>query len=215
MPWTILEAHLSSPRMGRYLDDCKGDKVRAVEAYTHNLLISEALMPLLHVLEISLRNGIHQRMTAHHGRDDWYEAWRGDHNFSEQFSYVIAAKSKLAGRQEACTPDKVVAELSFGFWVSLFNRKVITETSKPLLLAFSRCPKGQRRPDPIRAKLNKIRNLRNRCFHHEPMLWMPLHGLHTEAQEVIKWISPDLQCWLATHDRFPAVFTAWSAWRVS
>jgi len=211
MSWTTLETHLSSPRMQRYLDDNQGDKLRAVDAYTHNLLISEALMPLLHVLEVSLRNGIHQRMTIHHGRADWYEVWRGNSLFREQYAYVTAAQRKLLSRQEVSTPDKLIAELSFGFWVSLFNRKVIMETSKPLLLTFTRCPKGQRRPEPIRAKLNKIRVLRNRCFHHEPLLWMPLHALHTEAQDVIQWISPDLQFWLSKHDRFPVVFAAWHA----
>ncbi|MEK6789272.1 MAG: hypothetical protein AABY68_10015 [Pseudomonadota bacterium] len=191
---------------------CGGDKARAVDAYTHNMLISEAFIPVLHVLEVALRNGIHQRMSSHYGRDDWYEAWVGDSNFNEQLGYVQEAKRKLAQRREAVSTDKVVAELNFGFWVSLFNRKIIHDTSKPLMLSFPRCPKAQRRPEPIRSKLNKIRNLRNRCFHHEPMVWMPLHALHTDAHEVIKWISPDLQLWLSSHDRLPMTFHAWRAW---
>ena len=212
MSWMTLETHLSSPRMGRYLKYCVGDTTRAVEAYTHNMRVSEAFIPTLHVMEVALRNGIHQRMSSHYGRDDWYEAWLGDPDFSEQLRYVQAAKRKLAQRQEVASADKVVAELNFGFWVSLFNRKVIQGTSKPLMLSFPWCPKSQRRPEPIRAKLNKIRNLRNRCFHHEPVVWMPLHILHADAHEVIQWISPDLELWLASLDRLPMVFQAWRIW---
>lgn len=215
MPWTTLEAHLSSPRMGRYLKHCGGDKVRAVGAYTHNMLIGEAFIPALHVLEVALRNGIHSCMSSHHGRDDWYEVWVGDPDFDEQLGYVREAKRKLAQRGEPTSADKVVAELNFGFWTSLFNRKIIIHTSKPLMLTFPRCPKGQRQPDTIRSKLNKIRNLRNRCFHHEPMVWMPLHALHRDAHEVIKWISPDLHLWLSAHDRLPATLRAWQVWSAS
>lgn len=215
MSWTTLEAHLSSPRMGRYLKHCRGDKIRAVDAYTHNMLIGEAFIPALHVLEVALRNGIHSRMASHHLRDDWYEVWVGNPDFDEQLGYVREAKRKLAQRGESTSADKVVAELNFGFWTSLFNRKIIIHTSKPLMLAFPRCPKGQRQPDTIRSKLNKIRSLRNRCFHHEPMVWMPLPALHRDAHEVIKWISPDLQLWLSAHDRLPATLSAWHAWSAS
>jgi len=72
-----------------------------------------------------------------------------------------------------------------------------------------------RRPDSIRTRLNKGRDLRNRCFHHEPLLWQPLYELHRDISEVIKWIDPCLYAWIRTHDRVPGTLADWAKWKDS
>jgi hypothetical protein len=79
------------------------------------------------------------------------------------------AKNKLQRRAETATPDKIVAELTFGFWSSLFNGSFQSVLWKDLRLVFPRCPKRQRQRHAIASALNQIRNLRNRIFHHEPL----------------------------------------------
>ncbi|MDR2924663.1 MAG: hypothetical protein LBU76_01705 [Azoarcus sp.] len=71
------------------------------------------------------------------------------------------AKKKLSKRKEQQNQDKVLAELNFGFWTSLFNAKVERILLKDLRLVFAHCPKEKRQRGEISPELNTIRNLRN------------------------------------------------------
>ncbi|MGV8497810.1 hypothetical protein [Pseudomonas aeruginosa] len=213
MNWNDLEKHFSPARLGRYRAARGGDVARAAADYSSNVLLSEAMVPLLNVLEIALRNGIHARLSRLYGRTDWWESWVGDPAFSWQNKEVANAKAKLARRHEAQTPDKVLAELTFGFWSSLFNTQFQTALWKDLRLVFARCPKPQRQRHNISAALNQIRDLRNRVFHHEPLLWLTptLLDQHAVGVTVINWIDPQLGKWLGNHDRLPTTWADWVA----
>ncbi|MFG5780052.1 hypothetical protein ACFIQF_23615, partial [Comamonas sp. J-3] len=84
---------------------------------------------------------------------------------------------------------------------------------KDLRLVFARCPKPQRQRHNISAALNQIRDLRNRVFHHEPLLWLTptLLDQHTVGVTVINWVDPQLGKWLGNHDRLPATWAGWVA----
>ncbi|AVB17288.1 MULTISPECIES: Abi family protein [Pseudomonas syringae group] len=208
MNWSDLEKHFSSARLSRYRASCAGDEVKAATAYVNNMLLAEAMMPMLSVLEIALKNGIHRRLSALYHRADWWEEWASDQAFAWQSREVASAKNKLQRRSETATTDKIVAELAFGFWSSLFNGSFQTVLWKDLRLVFPRCPKHQRKRQTISSALNLIRNLRNRVFHHEQLLWLApsLLDLHMKGTEVIGWLDPQLVPWLAQYDRLPATW---------
>jgi len=214
MIWKTLESKLSAPRMSRYLQGYKGVESKAAEAYLHNMRIAESLVSVFHVLEVSLRNGIQKEMAIHYGRDDWYGAWAacGDLALERLYHKVREAEVNLTQRCLAKTPDNIVSELNFGFWTAMFNRASINKLSRPLMKVFYYCPKAAKQPDLIRARLNHGRNLRNRCFHHEPLLWQPLFQLHRDISEVVQWIDPALSNWLKAHDRFPDAMANWRHW---
>jgi len=209
MDWIDLERHFSPARFGRYRIACGGDEARAEYAYLSNMRVAEAMIPMLSVLEIALKNGIHRRLTMLYKRSDWWEAW-GDAMFAWQIREVAAASTKLARRREAATPDKIIAELAFGFWSSLFNVHFQDVLWKELRLVFPRCPKHQRKRHTVSVALNQIRDLRNRVFHHEQLLWLTpsLNVLHERGLEVIGWLDPQLPAWLAPHDRLPLTWKA-------
>jgi len=165
-------------------------------------------MPALGVLEIALKNAVHRRLSMTYQRDDWWEHWIGDPMFTWQRREVEGAALKLHRRMEADIPDKLVAELTFGFWTSLFNVQFQEVLWKELRLVFPRCPKQQRKRHTVSASLNQIRHLRNRVFHHEQLLWLApsLSDLHARAIEVIGWLDPQLPQWLAPIDRLPATW---------
>lgn len=215
MVWLVLESKLSTPRMSRYLQACQGNRELAAQAYVHNMRLAESLVSIFHVLEVALRNGIQKEMTFASCRDDWYESWERSHNVGLRSLHakVSVAKQALARRGGGLVPGKIIAELSFGFWTSMFNRVTIRDLSKPLMKVFFHCPKAIRQPDLFRTRLNAARDLRNRCFHHEPLLWKPLSELHREILEMIGWIDPVLAIWLRDHDQFPSAFCAWKGWR--
>lgn len=210
MDWSDLEKHFSAARLGRYRASCNGDVNRAARAYVNNMLLAEATMPMLNVLEIALKNGVHQRLTILYKRSDWWEYWVHDPSFVWQVREVINAKAKLQRRAEALTPDKIIAELPFGFWSSLFNVQFQTILWKDLRLVFPRCPKPQRQRHTVSSALHQIRELRNRVFHHEQLLWLSpsLIDLHSKGVEVIGWLDPKLPPWLAGYDRLPASWAA-------
>lgn len=210
MNWNDLEKHFSAARLGRYRASCGGDEGRAARAYVNNMLLAEAMMPMLNVLEIALKNGIHRRLHIVYGRPDWWEAWNGNPVFQSQSREIAGAKDKLQRRAEAATPDKIIAELAFGFWSSLFNVRFQTVLWKDLRLVFPRCPKPQRQRHTISSALNQVRELRNRVFHHEQLLWLnpALIDLHSKGLEVVGWLDPQLPQWLQQYDRLP---TTWAA----
>lgn len=210
MDWNELEKHFSSARLGRYRASCNGDETRAAQAYVNNLLLAEAMMPMLSVLEIALKNGIHRRLSAFYARPDWWEVLAGNPSFEWQTREVSSTKAKLQRRAEATTPDKIIAELAFGFWSSLFNVHFQAILWKELRLVFPRCPKPQRQRHTVSSALNQIRDLRNRVFHHEQLLWLnpSLIDLHNKGIEVITWLDPKLPPWLASFDRLPVTWAA-------
>jgi hypothetical protein len=210
MNWNDLEKHFSAARLGRYRASCGGDENKAATAYVHNMLLAEAMVPMLNVLEIALKNSVHGRLSTLYGRVDWWEAWAGDQAFAWQTREVSSAKTKLQRRAETSTPDKIVAELAFGFWSSLFNASFQIVLWKDLRLVFPRCPKHHRQRHTISSALNQIRDLRNRVFHHEQLLWLnpTLLDLHTRGTEVVGWLDPQLVTWLAKYDRLPASWAA-------
>lgn len=209
MNWSDLEKHFSPARLRRYRASCDGDEVRAARAYINNILLAEAMMPMLNVLEIALKNGINRRLSTFYGRIDWWDAWIGNPIFAWQCSEVVNAKRKLQRRAEAATADKIVAELAFGFWSSLFNVQLQTVLWKELRLVFPRCPKPQRQRHTVSSTLNQVRDLRNRVVHHEQLLWLnpDLVHLHAKGLELIGWLDPQLPAWLAQYDRLPATWS--------
>lgn len=210
MDWTDLEKHFSHARLGRYRASCGGDQFRAAEAYASNLLLAEAMMPMLSVLETALKNGIHRHLSILYQRGDWWETWSGVPIFARQLEEVAAARAKLQRRNEQGTADKIVAELAFGFWSSLFNKSFQTALWHELRLVFPRCPRHQRQRHTVSAALNQLRALRNRVFHHEQLLWLTplLLDLHAKGVEVIGWLDPKLVPWLGGMDRLPMVWAA-------
>lgn len=214
MNWNDFEQHFSAARVGRYQAHFHGNAARAMGAYAHNLLLAEATLPLLNVLEIALRNRLQDLMTQFYSRLDWWEALRGNPQFNWQVSEVDKAKAKLLKRCEAQTVDKIVAELTFGFWSSLFNTQFQHTLWKPLRLAFANCPRQYRQRHTISAALNEARDLRNRVVHHESLLWLTpsLLDMHTKCTTILGWIDPKLVKWVAVHDRLPGAWAAWQAY---
>lgn len=213
MRWTDFESAFSAARVGRYKARCRGSEAHAIAAYRHNLLLSEALTPFLCTVEIALRNAVHGQLARHYGRPDWWEAWQGDRRFKHQLNEIGTARNKLQRRKEAQVPDKIVAELTFGFWSTLFNAEFQAELWQPLRRAFPHCPKTRRQRGTISSVVNKLRMLRNRAFHHEPVLWIQGDAglIHRDGLELLAWMHGSLGPWFGRIDRVPHVWAGWKA----
>lgn len=206
---TDLRPTISAARFQRY-QSATGDDLETVVNYLWNMALAEAFYCSLNSVEIALRNGLHDTLTTHFGTPGWYDQ-KGllDQN---QVDDVNAVKKRIRRDGESVTPDRVVSELNFGFWVTILSRNYNArlwqgQNAAPLRQAFPRIPKQFRQRQPIHQHYNAIRELRNRVFHHEPLFDdRILRQRHGEINRGIGWISPRLLAWVKEVDRFPHVY---------
>jgi hypothetical protein len=198
-----LEAVLSPPRFGTYLREAGGNRHKAMELYCWNTDISAALYIMLQYCELSVRNGAVEAIEAVFGAN-WH--------LNRGFNYTLPVLRGGRGYQprndlQLCatrlpTAGKVVAELKFAFWQHLFVRgqqarvwdsqfaKAFPGYNKTITVAQARA----RMFDDI----DKIRKLRNRIAHHEPIFARNLQEDRDRIREVIEWRRPQAAHWLDT-----------------
>ena len=124
--------YLSSPRFNVYLEHADSDYVRAYRIYKANIELSEAFYPVLSMLEICLRNAINEELKVHFGDSYWFKKYLP----KEFMPFIIEAERKIVAQHKVLTSDRIVAELSFGFWNRLFNRNYTYLLWKPLRRIF-------------------------------------------------------------------------------
>lgn len=190
-----LEAAISPDRLSTYLREPANDREAALKLYLWNSKISSAFYMPLQGLEITLRNFLHDALSHHFKRPDWYDATRLTPKAGEMLQ---AAKDVIQKSGKQADPPHVVAELSFGFWVSLLNKSYHPTLWIPVLgKAFSaaKLPRGH-----IQTELENIRILRNRIAHHEPVFTRHLAKDYTAIIKVIGWMSPAKADWIDQHN---------------
>ena len=105
------------------------------------------------------------------------------------------------------SPDKIVAELTFGFWVTLLNSEYELTLWKGLRQAFPHMPKKYRKRKNVSSPCNALRKLRNRVFHHESICWDLdyITEIHDRLILVLGWMNSDMPAWLEKVDNFSKV----------
>ncbi|MCY4591378.1 MAG: hypothetical protein OXE86_12625 [Alphaproteobacteria bacterium] len=207
-----LEVFLSRERLGTYLVAARENREGAVRLHVWNTAVSAAFYEPLQGLEIALRNAMNRRLGERYG-DAWYDNGRAgfDRGALER---IANTRAKLARDGHSDDPHRVVAALSFGFWVSLLGpggrmaagRRANYEMTlwRPALRgAFPhRAPMTRRQ---AHRPLNVLRTLRNRIAHHEPIFARNLVADHERILDVAGWISPATRAWIEHHSRVPTV----------
>jgi hypothetical protein len=199
-----LERLLSAKRLETYYQLFNGEKNNAIEYYQLNTKISEAFYPLLANLEITLRNSIHQSFTVRFGTENWFE----EVGYQDLADQIKIAHSKIIKNRQLLNCDKIVAELTFGFWTSLFNKQYARLFWRPLMFAFKELEDQQKHRDKIAYKLNQVRKFRNRIFHYEPIC-NDLFALKTNYDNIIdilNWLDKDLVSWTITNQDFETLY---------
>ncbi|WP_330182179.1 hypothetical protein OHB26_38630 [Nocardia sp. NBC_01503] len=191
--------HFAAARLAPYLVAAHRDGVSAADLYVWNLKIAEAFYAPLHCLEISLRNSLHEQLKLKFGQERWWlVAPLDDHDESK----IRKAESDIQ-RRSAGTPcvDAIVAELSFGFWVSLLSRRYDRRLWVPALHKGFPHYRGPR--EQLRDNLQAMVLLRNRIMHHEPIHHRHLAADHVKIYVLLGYLGPELPVWLRTIDRVP------------
>lgn len=196
----------SQERLDGYLNHatCNNSKENALIAYSWNLELSQFLYPALQILEISLRNSLHQALSMHFDTEFWFDL---SFLHERERNRITQAKKDLREMNKSIEAGRVVAELSFGFWTSLFDKRYEHgQVLWPKLLkpTFQYLPKKERTRAFLSRELNRIRLLRNRIFHHEPIWhWKDLATQHQQLVNLTHSLSPAAAKYLNLFDQFP------------
>lgn len=194
-----LRTCISPERFGTYLALAEGDRRLAIQMYIRNAALGGAFHGPLQALEVTLRNAVHHALAASCGA-----FWFDDSRLlraTEQAS-VRRANQKIRYQR---TPGRVVAELNFGFWVALFSKSYdhgLWRTDMHLLFT----PKPNRRE--LHDQLDRLRTLRNRIAHHEPILQRDVRVDHEKILWILQMLSPVTAAWVGHHSRVIEILNA-------
>ena len=193
-----LEETMSSDRLTSYLAETQGNKVEAFQLYAWNAIVSAAFYVPLQGLEVTLRNALHRALTQRFGAQ-WYDRLSPSLSHPSQ-SLIAGAKATVSKSRKPLTSSRVVAELSFGFWVTLLSGKYHNTLWTPALYqAFPHVPPGVPRKH-VHQPLDYLRLLRNRIAHHEPIFRRHLQKDYERILELIGWMSLEKAAWVAHHN---------------
>ncbi|EAB6717762.1 hypothetical protein E1A49_22045 [Salmonella enterica subsp. enterica serovar Chester] len=199
-----IEDTLSADRFGTYLGWAGGDRNRAVDLYTLNAVLSESLYTPLHMLEVALRNRIHQVMGKVHG-ENWFDL--PEHQFNAvQTDMLEKARLDLKEKGKDQTPGRMVASLTFGYWTAMLGKEYENLWQTTLKdIARREDGKGLTRK-ALSKPLAPIRTLRNRIAHHEPILYWSLPKHHETILQLTTWLSPVAGEWCRDNSRFLSLY---------
>ena len=194
-----LSVAISKDRLFPYVSYTNGDIFKAVLLYERNTLLSQGFYGVLQPLEITFRNSVHRVMTQDWKRANWYDH-PGLLKYREAES-VKAAKANIVRWNKAITTGRVVAELTFGFWLRLLDTSYEKTIWVPTLYkAFPNMAKPDRAT--IFNRLYSIKTLRNRIAHHEPIVFRNLERDYLNAIETIGWFCHTTETWVSATNTF-------------
>lgn len=225
-----IEQAISTPRLGTYRSQASSDD-HAWALYRWNIELAAGVAPLAADLEVALRNTIHDRLTHHFDRADWWAAntLLLDDVTAEMLTDVVRKHQKKIAKGTV-GPGKVVADTTLGVWVHLLGRgghsalgRAIdyeTKLWRPTLrFGFSTgtLTRSGRERRPTRADVYNraalFQRLRNRVAHHEPILngvqtpgsntSVSLSEVWDQSLELLGWMSPDLASLHRNHSSMP------------
>ena len=222
-----LRRALSPQRLNGYADAADVDELDAIARYLWNMALAAHLQPVMHVLEVTLRNAIFDMSrklvdeSALNMPDIrcWLDAAPSllyDHERDE----VRTAKSHLGVEPERRTPGHLVAKLSFGFWVQLCSRVYSNlRAGGPKLwpaglsVAFPYRFPAKSQPshterEILFQRLDGLRALRNRAAHLEPIWDRDAMRGYEMACETIGWMNPRVAEATRVTSDFPSVYEA-------
>lgn len=205
----MFEQAISKPRMSRYLRAYSGNWAKAQRLYLANLRISQKLYAVISIFEVALRNAVDEhykhQFVSSTGTLEWLKTQSAPSGF---LSNPALAKGGFQSRENVkkvivnlgakYTHDKVVSELSFGFWKYMFATKEFAAAGSTLLRVFIARPHGVNHSD-IYKKLDTINRLRNRVAHHQPVCFDPSDNVSLTATleaynnilDILTWLGYD------------------------
>lgn len=170
-------------------------------------------MPPIAILEVALRNAIHDALTETTGTDFWFKPVLKPRMY-ETVTDIIHDLTQRHGYPP--TSDKVISELTFGFWSLMlsksYNARWWSPQDAPLSRIIPNHPNIARDTRKhVATRVTYFVALRNRVMHQEAIFQgvaavnrpvLSIDVLHTQLLETIGWINEDAATLAACMDHF-------------
>lgn len=211
-----VERVTSAPRLQRYRDASSND-LDAVALYCWNIQLAEAFMSPIAILEVTLRNAIHNALTNRVGTDFWFKPI-----LKPKMYETVTERIHVLTQRHGYPPTsgKVISELTFGFWSLMLSKSYnALWWSPPDSLLPEVIPNHPGIARDTRkhfaTRVAYFVALRNRVMHQEAIFQgvaavnrpiMPIHVLHAQLLETLGWINEDAATLAACMDHFDETY---------
>lgn len=156
---------LSKERAAAYKLNKNETDLDNLNRYLFNIALGQSFYPLLNMLEICLRNKINNMFISDFGID-----WITRNNFFDDKTLLKVNElvDQIKKRRKMITNNRLVSELTFGFWTSLLNNNynILWQQKNRIGRVFNGLKMDIRK---INRELSIIRTFRNRVFHFETL----------------------------------------------
>ena len=207
-----LQEAISVKRLTAFKKTSSCGNIESLANYLWNISLSEALYPVLHNFEISIRNNFYDAISRVYGKN-----WLTNKNLNillgNEINNIDKAIKQINGRSQELSSDNLISELNLGFWVSLsYSRYEGKHKFFPILFKdrefLPYLSKSRRTRKILSENFTSIQKLRNKIFHHGP-IWnhKDLQKEYEATLEAIQWISPILYKTTKNLSRFPHVYS--------
>ncbi|MFK0003335.1 hypothetical protein [Paenarthrobacter sp. NPDC090522] len=191
-----LEQLISVPRFQTYLGHYRGNHHLAARLYAWNIEVSSAFWGPLSILEVALRNAMHNALSK--GRPDTWWDLPSTHLMDNHRAILDETIAKLQRKIVTPSPGQIVAALPFGFWTRFLDKGIPRHPLLSYETAFWQPRLMNAFPEGVALKrkvlfadLTQIREMRNRIAHHEPIFKMPLETICGDISRIAGYIHVD------------------------
>lgn len=210
----ILVERLTTARVDSYLEAAGGDVPAAISLYDWNARVGASLHEDLGRLEVVFRNALDRKLVNYGASQRWPTVWyrrrqlfSGRHG-EQSWAKIETARRRSRRKNEEESHDRVIAELTFGFWRFLCTEAHLTSLWVPAIAAAFPQHPNPGNPRQVRAdvedRMQRLHFLRNRIAHHEPIHRRNLKRDFERMLELVGWICVDSHAWMETASSTPA-----------
>ena len=197
-----LEVWASPARLAKYRQASD-----PVALYVWSSELSAAVFEMIGHVEVLLRNAIDTRLSPKSGNLAWYDD--PFYHFNSQTTQDIAkAKARAGGGGKAVTSDRVISELTFGFWRYMLSSTYQATVWPRASRAFQGLQRSQRNRANIEREVLAIADTRNRIAHQEPVFTLPQAQLEADIINLAAHIDPQAAQWMQSISRVSHVLAA-------
>ena len=202
MPSSKIKKSLSSSRLSTYeavvFNGTALSTEQALKLYAWNAQVSAAFFAPLHLCEVVIRNAVSEALEQKYG-SNWPWNTTFEHSLPNPSKGYSPRKDLINARQGMTTTGKVIPELKFVFWEKLLTKRFDDRLWTPYLFTvFPHYDTSLSVPlmrNRLRILLEKVRGLRNRIAHHEPIIARDLDVDFKNIDALIQYRCKDTAFW--------------------
>lgn len=172
-----------------------------IKLHQFNFSLCMSMIPTLQIFEILLRNRINDNLKSYTNNPMWWKSVSKVNLNRVAIKKIKNAEYSIKKTGRVVNPDRIISELSLGFWVSIFNaeydnpRNVSKNLWNLTLHNIFQSEVSVSRSN-IHNDLEEIRKLRNKVSHNDPILLNDIFSTYTKILTLSQYMCPVTSKWI-------------------